>query len=130
MSRPVMADAAWYVAEAEAGRDPLYALAQIAETRDVATCGPIRAVVGHRLRDGRVWERFVRAWEVMVDVPSDRLRWDQTFVLTRQMAALGSMIPLEKAHVAACALSIDAVVLTPDAQMAMIPGLVATDRLY
>ena len=130
MSVPVLVDRSWYFAEAAGGRDPLRGLAFIAEYRDIATCGLIRAEVGRRVREPRALERFRAAWETMVNVPSDADCWEKTMALGRLLDGRGLEISLPELHVATCALSISAVVLTYDPRYDKIPGLMATDRIY
>ena len=130
MSVPVLVDRSWYFAEAAGGRDPLRGLAFIAESRDIATCGLIRAEVGRRVRELGSLERFRAAWEAMVNVPSDADCWERTMALGRLLDERGLEIPLPELHVATCALSISAVVLTYDPLYDKIPGLLATDRIY
>ena len=130
MSGPVLVDRSWYFAEAANGRDPLRGLAFIAETRDIATCGLIRTEVGRRVRDSQALERFRAAWEAMVNVPSDADCWEKTLALGRLLDARGLEMSLAELHVATCALSISAVVLTYDPLYDKIPGLLATDRIY
>ena len=130
MSVPVLVDRSWYFAEAAGGRDPLRELAFIAESRDIATCGLIRDEVGRRVREPRSLERFRAAWELMVNVPSDMDCWEKTMELGCLLDRRVLDIPLPELHVATCALSISAVVLTYEPLYDKIPGLSATDRIY
>lgn len=130
MSVPVMVDSSWYVAAARAGRDPLRALAFTAESRDIATCGVIQMEVGRGLRDQTVLDRMRAAWATMLYVPSDAARWEKTLDLERWLRDQGVWLPLVVAHIATCALSIGAVVLTEDRHFSEIPGLAATNRIY
>ena len=130
MSVPVLVDRSWYFGEAAGGRDPLCGLAFIAQSRDIATCGLIRAEVGRRVRKPQALERFLAAWEMMVNVPSDADCWEKTMELGRLLDRRGLDIPLPELHVATCALSIGGVVLTYEPLYDKIPGLSATDRIY
>ena len=125
-----MVDRSWYFAEAAAGRDPLRVLAFIAESRDIATCGLIRAEVGRRVQAAAHLARFRAAWDAMLYVPSDLGRWEKTLDLARMLDQQGISVPLAEVHVATCGLSICAVVLTYDPCFGKIPGLSATDRIY
>ncbi|NCF89431.1 MAG: hypothetical protein GWQ05_00495 [Verrucomicrobiaceae bacterium] len=130
MSVPVLVDRSWYFGEAVSGRDPLRGLAFIAESRDIATCGLIRAEVGRCVREPHSLERFRAAWETMVNVPSDPECWEMTMDLGRLLDKRGLAIQLPELHVATCALSISAVVLSYEPLYDKIPGLSATDRIY
>lgn len=130
MSVPVMVDSTWYVDRARGGRDPLLDLAVIAESRDIAICGLIQAEVGRALRHTRHLDRFRAAWEAMLWVPSDGSRWEKTLELAWFLERRDVHLSLQAIHVAACALTISAVVLTVDTHFQKIPGLAATDRIY
>ncbi|MFT4637649.1 MAG: putative nucleic acid-binding protein [Verrucomicrobiales bacterium] len=130
MSVPVMVDSSWYIEQASQGHDPLRVLASIAESRDIATCGVIKAEVGRGLRESRFLERYRAAWDAMLYVPSDHGRWEKTLELARLLDQRGIHLPLQEVHIATCALTISAVVLTYNSHFQKIPGLAATDRIY
>jgi predicted nucleic acid-binding protein len=129
MSPPIMVDSSWYIREARSGRDPLAGLAMLAEGRDLAVCGMIMAEVGRGLREARYLQRYQRAWKFMRYVPSDLVRWEETLAIAWQLDREGKVIPLQDLHIAVCAASIGAVVLTADAHFHQIPGVVAADRV-
>ncbi len=130
MSVPVMVDSCWYIQQARNGCDPLRALAFMADSRDIATCGLVKAEVGRGIRERRHLDRYLAAWAVMLYVPSDFSRWEKTLELAWALDRRGVTLPLQDVHIAACALSISAVVLTYDQHFQRIPGLQATDRIY
>jgi predicted nucleic acid-binding protein len=130
MSRPVLIDSCWYINQARNGHDPLRALSFIAESRDLATCGLITAEVGRGVREKRHLDRYRAAWAVMLFVQSDYKRWDQTLELAWSLDRRGNTLPIQKIHIAACAMHIGAVVLTHDQHFQQIPGLDATDRIF
>ncbi|MEM9479291.1 MAG: PIN domain-containing protein [Verrucomicrobiota bacterium] len=129
MGRPILVDSSWYIRQMRAGHDPLRALAFIAETRDIAVCGMIKAEVGRGLKIPRILERYQLAWSVMLYIESDLKRWDETLKLAWQLDRSGMVLPIQDVHIAACAIHAGAVVLTYDAHFDRIPGIDATDRI-
>lgn len=105
-------------------------LESIAQVRDVATCGMIRCEVARGLRSPKVRREFQAAWDVMLYVPTDNKLWQEIEGLIWQLdRTLGGALPLADIIIAACARRIGAVVLTFDAHLAKIPGIVAVDRI-
>lgn len=129
MSPPVLVDSSWYIREARSGRDPLAWLAMLAEGRDLAVCGMVIVEVGRGLREKRFLLRYENAWKYMRHVPSDPERWRETLEIAWHLDRKGKVLPLQDIHIAVCAASIGAVVLTVDAHFREIPGIVATDRV-
>ena len=66
----------------------------------------------------------------MLYVGSTNKVWSDTLKLAWKLDRSGITLPIQDIHIAACALSIGAVVLTHDAHFQRIPGLDATDRIY
>ena len=129
-NRPVLVDSCWYIQRAREGIDPLHALRFLAETRDIATCGIVKAEVGRGIQEQKRLERYVRAWEVMMYVDSSSQLWDETLELAWRLDRSGITLPVQDVHIAACARSIGAVILTHDAHFQKIPGVDATDRIF
>jgi predicted nucleic acid-binding protein len=65
----------------------------------------------------------------MLYVQSSQGIWQHTLELAWQLDRQGRVLPIQDIHIAACALSINAVVLTHDQHFQEIPGLDATDRI-
>jgi predicted nucleic acid-binding protein len=127
---PVLVDSCWYITTAKTGGNPLAILKSIAQVRDVATCGIIRCEVARGLRSPKVLREFQAAWDVMLYVPTDNKMWQEIEGLIWQLdRTLGGALPLADIIIAACARRIGAVVLTFDAHLGKIPGIVAVDRI-
>lgn len=127
--RPILADTSWYIAQARAKKDPLLDLAELSLSRDIAVCGMVITELGRGIRPGKTLHRYIECWELMRYVPSDQKLWHQTLELAWQLDRKGRVLPLQDLHIAACALSINAVVLTTDTHFQEIPGLDATERI-
>lgn len=126
---PVLADSSFYIGLLREGRDPLKALALAAATRDVAVCGLVRCEVGRGIRQPKVLQCFRRAWDVMINVPTDNQIWEETETRLWQLDRAGVVLPLPDVVIASCARRIGAVVLTFDNHFQKIPGVRAVSRL-
>ena len=126
---PVLADSSFYIRSLRARRDPLKELALAAATRDVAVCGVVRCEVGRALRDKGMLARFHKAWDVMMNVPTDNRLWEETERTLWELDRRGRIISLTDAVIGCCAKRIGAVVLTHDSDFALIPGVRAVNRL-
>lgn len=126
---PVLVDSCWYITQMRAGRHPLRALEPIAHTRDIATCGIVRAEVARGIRDPAVLKKFQARWDVMLYVPMDNKLWKEVENLAWQLDRRGVVLPLTDIIIACCARRIGAVVLTFDKHFSRIPGIRCTDRI-
>ena len=130
MSRPILVDSSWYIRNARRGDDPLRMLAFLAETRDIATCGVVKAEVGRGIKLPKHLERYEKAWEVMLYLDDGYKRWEETLRLAWSLDRQGITLPIQDLHIASCANHAGAVILTYDEHYQMIPGIDATDRIY
>ena len=130
MSRPVLIDSSWYIETAKRNRDPLMLLAMMAESRDLATCGVIKAEVGRGFRDQKRLQEYRNAWSCMLYIDDGYKRWEATMELAWELDRKGIILPLPDVHIAACAMHAGAVILTYDQHFQMIPGIDATDRIF
>ena len=128
--RTVLPESSWYIDEARAKNDPLLQLAEISLTRDIATCGLVTAEVGRGIRHPNALRHYVESWALMCYVQSSQTIWQKTLELAWRLDRKGQVLPIQDLHIAACALSINAVVLTHDQHFQEIPGLDATDRIF
>jgi predicted nucleic acid-binding protein len=127
--RPILADTSWYIAQARQRKDPLLELAELSLSRDIAVCGMVVAETGRGIRHPNTLQRYIESWSLMCYVPSDRKLWQETLGLAWQLDRQGRVLPLQDLHIAACALSINAIVLTTDTHFQEIPGVDATDHI-
>ncbi len=130
MSRPVLIDSSWYIETAKRNRDPLMLLEMMAESRDLATCGVIKAEVGRGFRDPKRLQEYRNAWSCMLYIDDGYKRWEATMELAWELDRKGIILPLPDVHIAACAMHAGAVILTYDQHFQMIPGIDATDRIF
>ncbi len=126
---PVLVDSSWYIGHMRAGRRPLWELQPIEFTRDIATCGIVRAEVARGIRDPAVLKKFQARWDVMLYVPTDDKLWLEAETLAWQLDRRGVVLPLTDIIIACCARRIGAVVLTFDTHFSHIPGIRCTDKI-
>jgi predicted nucleic acid-binding protein len=125
----VLVDSSFYIALARKGEDPLQALAYAAVDRDLAVCGIVRCEVGRGIRHQKILKQFQAFWDVMVNVPTDNSLWSDAQDLAWRLDRQGTSLPLSDIIIAACALRIEATVLTFDHHFEQIPGLRYTDQI-
>ena len=126
---PVLVDSSWYITRMRQGQHPLRELLPIAMTRDIATCGIVRAEVARGLRDVALLTKFQQRWEVMLDVPTDDALWSAVEETIWKLDRAGVCLPLPDVVIACCARRIGAVILTCDEHFHRIPGVRATNRI-
>jgi predicted nucleic acid-binding protein len=79
--------------------------------------------VGRALRHENTLKRFQSFWDVTINVPTDNRLWTQVESLLWKLDREGSVVSVTDAIIACCAMRIDAVVLTLDADFFRIPGV-------
>jgi len=125
---PVLVDSSFYISCLREGRDPLRLLAVTAAARDLAICGVVRCEVGRGLRQPSLRATFARAWEVMLNVPTDNRLWAQAERTAWELDRKGVVLPLTDVVIACCAKRIGAVVLTLDKHFHDIPGVLVINQ--
>jgi hypothetical protein len=129
VANPVLVDSSYYIGLAREGRDPLRALAVVGAQRDVATCGVVRCEVARGIKVEAVLERFRRAWDVMMYVPTDNRLWLEVERTLWELDRQGVCLPLTDVVIACCARRIQALVLTFDTHFQAIPGIRAVREI-
>ncbi len=104
-------------------RDPVSLLTAASYSRELAICGVVRCEVARGVRAEKDLNRLRNLWDVMINVPTDNLIWEESERLLWRMDRAGLQIPLPDAIIACCARRIDAAVLTFDARFSQIPGV-------
>jgi len=104
-------------------------LATRSDTWDLATCGMVKLEVCRGLRVTRVRHRYEAAFAEMQYAPTNFSTWERAARLAYELDRAGRTIPAPDLVIAACALAIDAPVLTLDRHFRLVPGLQVLDRL-
>ena len=128
-ANPVLVDSSWYIRLARERRDPFRELQPIAAVREIATCGVVRCEVARGIPRERDLAVFRRAWNVMLDVPTDSAVWSEVEKTLWTLDRQGLPLPLSDVVIATCARRIGAVVLTFDDHFLSIPGIRAVREI-
>jgi predicted nucleic acid-binding protein len=123
MANVALVDSSFFIGRFRQRRDPLLELEQRADDWDFATCGMVRLEVGRGFRLPEMLRRYEEAFALMVQVPTSVPVWEQATKLGWELDRKGRRIPAADLVVAACALSVDAVVCALDAHFHAVPGL-------
>jgi predicted nucleic acid-binding protein len=129
MANAVLVDSSYYINRQRANLDPFEELAALEEEWEPATCGVVMLEVLRGMRHERAFLHYRETFEVMICVPTTSRIWSSATDLLRSLARRGFIIPPQDAIIAACALSIDAPVLSHDRHFSHIPDLVVLDTL-
>ncbi|HSY53428.1 MAG TPA: PIN domain-containing protein [Opitutaceae bacterium] len=129
MGELVLPDSNFFINHARAGVDPFVELAAHTDDWEFATCGMVVIEVCRGRRDPAVFQRFRERFAVMIYVSTGNSAWERTAQLAWSLDRRGIVLPAPDLLIAACALQVDATVLTADAHFHGIPGLRVIDHL-
>lgn len=88
-----------------------------------ATCGIVRVEVVRGMIDVRQKAKVEAMFDTLHDVGTDEELWRNASELAWKLDRTGAVLPLSDIAIAACALSIDATVVTTDGHFTLVPGL-------
>jgi predicted nucleic acid-binding protein len=129
MANAVLVDSSYYIDRLRADADPFLELAAASELWEPVTCGMVMLEVLRGVRNERDCASYRETFAVMECVPATSRIWESATELLRSLQRRGVTIPPQDAIIAACALSIDAAVLTFDGHFHAIPKLLVLDSL-
>ncbi len=128
MANAVLVDSNFYIARQRAGIDPFAELAD-ADLWEAVTCGMVMLEVLRGAGPEREYRYYRDTFAVMTCVATTSQIWNSATDLLRALRRRGSPIPVQDALIAACALSIDAPVLTLDQHFSLVPKLTVLNSL-
>ncbi len=124
MEHRVLPDSNIYISALRAGVDPF---AQFTEEgfaeREFVTCGMVVLEVTRGIRDPNMLRRIRERFAVMLYQPTNNQTWERAAQLGWSLDRRGVVLPAHDLIIAACALQVDAALLTADAHFQAIPGL-------
>ncbi len=129
MANVVLVDSSFFIRRFRERLDPLLELAAHAGNWDLATCGMVKLEVCRGLKPALMRTRYEAAFAVMLYAPTNFSGWERAAHLAWELDRVGKNIPAPDLVIAACALAIDAPVLTFDRHFQLVPGLRVLDRL-
>jgi predicted nucleic acid-binding protein len=103
--------------------DPSVVLLEHLELEDIVTCGMVRLEVIRGIALPKVRTHIEAFFDVMQNVPTDNNLWEEACELGWKVTRKGNNMPAQDIIIAACALRVDAAVLTHDGHFDHIPGL-------
>lgn len=129
MADAVLPDSNFYISRLRAGLDPFHEISAHVETCEFATCGMVLVEVCRGLRDPRVLRRFQEQFSIMLFIATGNSAWEEAARLAWTLDRKGVVLPAPDLLIAACALQVNAAVLTTDLHFKQIPGLRVLTRL-
>lgn len=123
MGSLVLADSSIFITLLKTRRDPVTELTSRIELTDLATCGMVRFEVVRGIALPKARARLESFFDVMQNVITDNKLWEDACELGWQVTRKGNNMPAQDIIIAACALRVDAAVLTHDGHFDHIPGL-------
>jgi predicted nucleic acid-binding protein len=123
MESLVLVDSCIYITLAKRGLDPSVVLIEHFQLEDIVTCGMVRLEVIRGIALPKVRTHIESFFDVMQNVPTDNKLWEEACELGWKVTRKGNNMPAQDIIIAACALRVDAAVLTHDGHFDHIPGL-------
>ncbi len=125
MASDVLVDSNVYIDLLKARRDVVAVLFEWAEARDcnLAICGMIRVEVLRGLKSLKAFQRISSLMDVMINIRTDNLLWNEATDLAWSLDRKGKIIPGPDAIIAASALRTGSMVMTSDKHFSLIEGL-------
>ena len=123
MENVVLVDSSVFIRLLRERRDPAQELVAQAGETDLATCGMVRMEVLRGMKLPKAKRALEGFFDAMRPVPADAKLWHDATELAWRLDREGWTLPLQDVFIAACALRIDAAVLTFDRHFDAVPGL-------
>ena len=119
----VLVDSSFYISRLRAGVDPLQELAQISEDWEIVTCGVVTMEVCRGFKTEKLRQRFEQVFATMILIPTTPKLWHHAMELAWKLDRQGKIMQVTDLIIAACALHVDAAVLTLDSDFKRVPNL-------
>ena len=123
MEGSLLVDSSFYIDRLRRGLDPLEELAAASESFEIITCGVVIIEVCRGLRLEKARQRFERAFSTMIMVPTTPRLWYKTMELAWKLDRTGKIMQVTDLTIAACAMEVDATVVSLDSDYLRVPGL-------
>ena len=129
MAANVLVDSSFFIDRLRAGTDPFEEFAARADADDFLTCGLVITEVLRGVKIKKAHQRLEALFGCMIYVPTLNRVWERVAKLAWELDRAGKGMQITDLIVAACALEVDAVVLTLDSDFERVPGLRVISRL-
>lgn len=119
----ILLDSSIYIGWLRQKRSPALLLESRTRRGEVATCGIVRAEVLREVVDTAAKNDLSGFFDLLPEIPTTSAVWHSVTEIAWELDRKGIVLPLPDLVVAACALSVEATVITTDAHFAKIPKL-------
>jgi predicted nucleic acid-binding protein len=119
----IFIDSSIYIGWLRQKRSPARLLEGRVRGGEVITCGLVRAEVLRGVIAPAAKNDLSGFFDLMPEIPTTSAVWHQTAELAWQLDRKGFILPLSDLIIAACALSVEAVLITADGHFSKIPEL-------
>jgi predicted nucleic acid-binding protein len=123
MAGNVLVDSCFYIDRWRSGADPFDELGEHTIECDFFTCGVVKMEILRGIKDKAMHRRVAELLGCMLYVPTQNALWERAERLAWELDRRGRFMQVTDLIVAACALEVDAAVLTLDSDFARVPGL-------
>lgn len=125
----VLVDSSFYISRLRTGRDPLEELAAMPDDWEIVTCGVVVMEVCRGFKTEKLRQRFERAFSTMIFIPTTPKLWNEAMNLAWELDRQGKIMQITDLTIAACALHVDAAVVTLDSDFQRVPNLQVFNEL-
>jgi predicted nucleic acid-binding protein len=119
----ILIDSSIYIGWTRQGISPLEQLRKHLHAGDLQSCGVVRCEVLRGAIHPKAKAELDALFDVIPEIPTTAKIWHQTAEIAWELDRKGFVIPLPDLAIAACALSVDAIVISTDDHFAKIPSL-------
>lgn len=119
----ILVDSACYIDLLRAGVDVRQKLLPAMRAGELYNCGVVRAEVLRGMKVPRFRDGMEAFFDIVPEVPTDARLWRHVSELGWQLGRAGKWPPVTDLVIAACALRVGAVLVSPDAHFEGIPVL-------
>ena len=116
-------DSSIYIGWLRQKQSPALLLQSHAQRGEVLTCGVVRAEVLRGVTNPAAREDLTDFFDLLPEIPTTPAVWNQITGLAWELDRTGLVLPLPDLIIAACAMSVDAGVVSTDDHFNKIPGL-------
>jgi predicted nucleic acid-binding protein len=119
----ILIDSSIFIGWTRRGINPLDMLRRQLHANELVSCGIVRCEVLRGAIKPKAQAELNALFDVIPEIPTTPKTWQQAAELAWELDRKGIVLPLPDLVVAACALSMEATVVTTDAHFAKIPKL-------
>jgi predicted nucleic acid-binding protein len=119
----ILLDSSIFIGWMRRGINPLDMLRRPLHANELVSCGVVRCEVLRGAIKPKAQVELNALFDVVPEIPTTAKIWQQTAELAWELDRKGIVLPLPDLVVAACALSMEATVITMDTHFAKIPKL-------